>query len=90
VVLVGHDYTKQLSLLFLYMVLSIAGNVQITNIGTQLLVMSQYCSDTEFMVDSRVGNTLTMQRSLFVSRQEWVWCLYGMFLKRITFEEHKL
>jgi hypothetical protein len=37
VVLVGHDYTKQLSLLLLYMVLSIVGNILITNIGTQII-----------------------------------------------------
>jgi hypothetical protein len=37
VVLVGHDYTKQLSLLLLYMVLSIVGNILITNIGTQIV-----------------------------------------------------
>jgi hypothetical protein len=37
VVLVGHDYTKQFSLLLLYMVLSIIGSVLITNIGTQII-----------------------------------------------------
>jgi hypothetical protein len=37
VVLVGHDYTKQLSLLLLYMVLSRVGNILITNISTQIV-----------------------------------------------------
>jgi hypothetical protein len=37
VVLVGHDYTKQLSLLLLYMVLSIVGNILITCTCTQIV-----------------------------------------------------
>jgi hypothetical protein len=37
VVLVGHDYMKQLSLLLLYMVLSIVDSILITNIGTQII-----------------------------------------------------
>jgi hypothetical protein len=37
VVLVGHDYMKQLSLLLLYMVFSIVGSILITNIGTQII-----------------------------------------------------
>jgi hypothetical protein len=41
VVLVEHDYTKQLSLLLLYMVLSIIGNILITNIGTQIVSYGQ-------------------------------------------------
>jgi hypothetical protein len=37
VVLVGHDYTKQISFVLLYMVLSIVGNILITNISTQIV-----------------------------------------------------
>jgi hypothetical protein len=37
VVLIGHDYTKQLSLLLICMVDSIVGNILITNIGTQIV-----------------------------------------------------
>jgi hypothetical protein len=40
------------------------------------------------MVDSGVVNTLSMQKLLLVSGQEWVRRLFGLFLKRITFEEH--
>jgi hypothetical protein len=72
VVLVGHDCTKQLSLLLLYMVLSIVGNILITNIGTQIVNHEQIVLSKQFMVDARVVNTLIMQRSLLVFRQEWV------------------
>jgi hypothetical protein len=41
VVLVGHDYTKQLSLLLLYMVLSIVGNILITCTYTQIVNQEQ-------------------------------------------------